>query len=126
MANSAEEEKLARIAANFNRHNKLEDKRIRIRVREAKTEVQQLVRRFREIDPDVDRIVLFGSLAEGTVFSLYFDIDLAVRSRRYLELVSCGLNSSFSVDVVDLDNLAEPIRSAVEKYGKVLYEKKKH
>ena len=126
MGISTEEEKLARIAANLNRHNKLEDKRIKKKVREANDEVQRLVRRFREIDPDIDRIVLFGSLAEGTVYSLHFDIDLAVRSGRYLELVGCGLNSSFSVDVVDLDNLAEPIRAAVEKYGKVLYEKKTH
>jgi hypothetical protein len=49
-----------------------------------------------------------------------------VRSKRYLELVGCGLNSSFPVDVVDLDNLAEPFRASVEKYGKVLYEKKTH
>jgi predicted nucleotidyltransferase len=120
-----EDEKLAAIAANLNRLNKLEDKRIKKKVREAHEEIQRLVIRFREIDPEIESIVLFGSLAEDSVLSIQFDIDLAVRSKKYLKLVSCGLNSSFPVDVVDIDHLAEPIRASIEKYGKVLYEKKK-
>ena len=120
-----DEEKLARIAANMNRENKLEDKRIKEKVQEAKQEIQRLVSQFLEIDPAVEKIVLFGSLVEGDVYSTYFDIDFAVRSEEYLKLVGCGLNSSFPVDVVDLDHVAEPIRSSIERYGKVLYEKKK-
>ena len=125
MGTRTEEEKLARIAANINRQNKLQDRRIKKKVREAHEEAQRLVRRFLEIDPEIDTIVLFGSLAEDDVFSIHFDIDLAVRSEKYLKLVSCGLSSSFPVDVVDLDHVAQPIRASIEKYGKILYEKKK-
>jgi len=125
MGTRTEEEKLARIAANINRQNKLQDRRIKKKVREAHEEAQRLVRRFLEIDPEIDTIVLFGSFAEDDVFSIHFDIDLAVRSEKYLKLVSCGLSSSFPVDVVDLDHVAQPIRASIEKYGKILYEKKK-
>ena len=126
MGIKTDEEKLARIAANLNRQNKLEDKRIKEKIREAKEEVNRLVNRFLEIDPAIEAIVLFGSLAEGNVFSLHFDIDIAVRSQEYLELVSCGLKSSFPVDVVDLDHISEPFKASIEKYGKILYEKKKN
>ena len=125
MGTRTEEEKLARIAANINRQNKLQDRRIKKKVREAHEEAQRLVRRFLEIDPEIDTILLFGSFAEDDVFSIHFDIDLAVRSEKYLKLVSCGLSSSFPVDVVDLDHVAQPIRASIEKYGKILYEKKK-
>jgi predicted nucleotidyltransferase len=125
MGIGTEEEKLAQIAANLNKQNRLEDKRIQKKIREAKEEVQRLVKQFLEIDPAIERIVFFGSLAEDNVFSSHFDIDLAVRSEQYLKLVSCSLNSSFPVDVVDLDHVAAPIRASIERYGKIIYEKKK-
>lgn len=120
-----EKEKLARIAANLNRENRLEAQRTKEKIRAAHQEVRRLVAQFLEIDPAIETIVLFGSLAEGTVFSIDFDIDLAVRSEEYLQLVGCGLKSSFRVDVVDLDHVADPIKSSIGKYGKILYEKKK-
>jgi len=98
-----EKEKLARIAANLNRENRLEAQRIKEKIRAAHQEVRRLVAQFLEIDPAIETIVLFGSLAEDSVFSIDFDIDLAVRSEEYLQLVGCGLKSSFRVDVVDLD-----------------------
>jgi predicted nucleotidyltransferase len=121
-----EKEKLARIAVNLNRENRLEERRIRAKIRAAHEEVRRLVSQFLEIDPGLETIVLFGSLAEDSVFSIDFDIDLAVRSEKYLQVVSCGLKSSFRVDVVDLDHVADPIKASIEKYGKILYEKKKN
>jgi predicted nucleotidyltransferase len=120
-----EKEKLARIAANLNRENRLEAQRIKEKIRAAHQEVRRLVAQFLEIDPAIETIVLFGSLAEDSVFSIDFDIDLAVRSEEYLQLVGCGLKSSFRVDVVDLDRVADPIKSSIDKYGKILYEKNK-
>jgi predicted nucleotidyltransferase len=119
-----EEEKIAKIAANLKRENQLEERRIEQKIREAHEEVKRLTARFLEIDPELNEIVLFGSLAEGGVFSPHFDIDLAVSSEKYLQLVGCGLNSSFPVDVVDLDRVARPIKDSIKKYGKTLYEKK--
>ncbi|UCF97121.1 MAG: hypothetical protein JSV89_18400 [Spirochaetaceae bacterium] len=124
MGKETEEIKLARIVANLQRNNELEEQKIREKVKEANEEVQRLVARFLEIDPDIEIIKIFGSLAEGEVFSLNFDIDLAVRSEQYLKLVGCGLKSSFPVDVVDLDHVPDPIQASIEKYGKTLYEKK--
>ena len=46
MGTQTDEEKLARIAANMNRKNKLEDRRIKEKVRQANEEVQRLVGRF--------------------------------------------------------------------------------
>ena len=120
-----EEAKLARIAARLNRQNKLEAKLVKKRIYEAKEEVQRLVMRFLEIDSAIEKIVLFGSLAEDNISSSHFDIDLAVRSEQYLKLVSCGLTSAFRVDVVDLDHVTESIRISIEKYGKTIYEKNK-
>ena len=120
-----EEEKLARIAANLKRENKIEEQKIREKIRAAHEEVRRLAAQFREIDPGIETIVLFGSLAEDNVFSIDFDIDLAVRSEKYLQLVGCVLKSSFRVDVVDLDHVSDHIKSSIEKYGKILYEKKK-
>jgi len=125
MGRRTEKEMLALIAANLNRENRLEVQRIEEKIRTAHQEVRRLVAQFLEIDPAIETIVLFGSLAEDRVFSIDFDIDLAVRSEEYLQLVGCGLKSCFRVDVVDLDHVADPIKSSIEKYGKILYEKKK-
>lgn len=119
------DDKLTLIAKRIKRQNRLEEQEIRERVYQAHQEVDRLVRLFLEIDPDLERVVLFGSLAEESVFSLSFDIDLAVRSDRFLQLVACGLKSPFQVDVVDLDRTPGHIRDSIQKYGKVLYEKKK-
>jgi hypothetical protein len=43
-----------------------------------------------------------------------------------LKLVSCGLSSSYPVDVVDLDHVADAIRDSIDRYGKILYKKKKN
>ena len=125
MGRRTEKEILALIAANLNRENRLEVQRIEEKIRTAHQEVRRLVAQFLEIDPAIETIVLFGSLAEDKIFSVDFDIDLAVRSKEYLQLVGCGLKSCFRVDVVDLDHVADPIKSSIEKYGKILYEKKK-
>ncbi len=119
------DDKLTLIAERIKRQNRLEEQEIRERVYQAHQEVDRLVRLFLETDPDLERVVLFGSLAEERVFSLTFDIDLAVRSDRFLQLVACGLKSPFQVDVVDLDRTPEHIRISIQKYGKVLYEKEK-
>lgn len=75
---------------------------------------------------DVDRVILFGSRARGD-YKKVSDIDLAV---------SGGDVSGFSIsvdeetstllqyDIVNLDgSVQEELREAIEKEGKVLYEK---
>ncbi len=119
-----EQEQLSRIARRIRLENRLERRLLRSRLREAHREVSRLVAQFREIDPELQKVVLFGSLAQNSVRSLQFDIDLAVRSEQFLKLVACGLRSPFRVDVVDLEKLPAAVRRSIEEHGKTVYAKK--
>jgi len=121
MATPEEKEQLALIAKRLRERNRADDERRRRRVLEARAEADRLVRCFRQIDPHLERVVLFGSLAENRVRTLDSDIDLAVRSDEFLRLVACALNSDFHVDVVDLDRLPDHLRRSVEQRGVTLY-----
>ncbi len=83
----------------------------------------RLVRGCREIDPDIELIVLFGSLAENT-FQDVRDIDIAVRSDKFLKVAAYLLRQEVPIDVVDLDDVYPHIRERILKRGKVLYERK--
>lgn len=96
-------------------------KEIRSRKRDAWQEINRLVRNFRECDPGLREIILFGSLARDEVKSVRFDIDLAVDSEKYLDLVGIALDSSFEVDLVNFKTATGYIRTAVQTDGKVLY-----
>lgn len=85
-------------------------------------EARRLVERFREIDPELGRIVLFGSLAEGTVRRSDFDIDLSFEGVEYYRCVGAALDSVFRVDMVDYRSAAPHIREAIDRRGVVLYE----
>jgi predicted nucleotidyltransferase len=127
MISSPDPEFLREISRSTNERNRVEHEAARQaqaeRLAAARAEAERLAREFRVADQEIDRIVLFGSVATGEVGSREFDIDLAVRSARYLRLVAIGLDSDFRVDVVDLDGAREPIRRAIERDGKVLYAK---
>ena len=99
--------------------------RLKKRIAEALDEARRLTAVFQKIDPNLGRVILFGSLAEGTVSSENFDIDLAVESKEYLRLVSLGLDSDFKVDVVELAALPESYKERIMKKGVVLYESHK-
>ena len=121
-------EKLAAMGRAIARKNRAERERLQRELAEridaAWAEVQRLTEAFRAMDPELRQVILFGSLAEGRARSLSFDIDLAVDSDRYLQLVSVALESPFRVDVVDLRSASAYIREAVSRFGKVLYDKR--
>ena len=79
--------------------------------------------RFRAVDPNIGTVVLFGSLVTGRGLSERSDIDLAVESGRYLDLVLEAERSSFPVDVVDLHHMAPKLAAHIRRSGKVLYAK---
>ena len=109
------------LAASMNEHNRRRRARhaagLQARIAEAHREVDRLVSEFRSIDPELERIVLFGSLARGNVTRLTFDIDLAVSSRRYLELLGPALDSEFDVDLIDLESASGYILDAIARDG---------
>ncbi len=49
-------------------------------------EIRALLQQFREIDPTVDRLIVFGSRARDDMKRTNFDIDIAVRSSKDLQL----------------------------------------
>jgi len=78
---------------------------------------------FLAIDPDLRRLVLFGSLARGIPTSEHFDIDLGVRSDKYLKLVAWSLNQEWKIDVIDLDAVDGSILDGIESQAEIIYEK---
>jgi len=116
-----EDPRLREIVEQARRDIRRRARRIREREKRAGAFLPTLVRAFRDIDPDIERIVLFGSLARGGVRTEHFDIDVAVRSGRYLRLVAWALDQEFKIDVIDLDDARECIAERIRSEGQVLY-----
>lgn len=91
------------------------------RYRAALAEVDRLIVRFRAIDPDLGRIVLFGSLAAGVPRNSDFDIDLSFEGSEYYLCVAEALRSPFTVDLVDYRCAADHIRESIDTEGRVVY-----
>ena len=122
---AADEQKLRAIAARadrITRERRQARKRLtNDRVREARHEIDRLVEQIRAADPGVRRIVLFGSLARNEVKRPSFDIDIAVDSDKYMQLLDIALDSDFRVDLVDLGCCSRYVAAAVEQHGVELY-----
>lgn len=70
-------------------------------------------------------VILFGSMARIGSFTLYSDIDLAVRgipSDRFYEAVGLIItfNMEFDIDLVEFETCPVPLRQNIEKDGKPL------
>ena len=91
----------------------------------ARGEVERLKGAFLTLAPDIEKIVLFGSLASGASFRSGSDIDLAVRCRpeTFLRLVAEALRSPFPVDVIDLSTADARMLAAIEQGNEVIYAK---
>ena len=118
-------EKMKKMAVSVRRRERGRRKTLSARVARVFSEADRLVVEFRALDPDIDKIVLFGSLARKDVASPDFDIDLAVAcsKEKYLAIVARALDSPFNVDVVDLTTADERIKASIARDGVVLYEK---
>lgn len=116
-------EKIKKMAEYQRDLQKEKEKNISLKIVEAVAEVNYLVDRFLVIDPCIKRIVLFGSLARKDVSSIDFDIDIGVlcSKEKYLAIVAEALDSSFKVDVVDLEHIDNRIKSAIDRDGVILY-----
>lgn len=88
---------------------------------EALEEVRRLVKEFKELDPDLKRVILFGSLGEDRIKSERFDIDLAMEGKEYLKCVYLALDSTFKVDLLDLSALRKDFKEQIEHYGREVF-----
>lgn len=119
---SAEDQRQIReIAAATNRRNRGIRERfaaeIAARREEAWAEVYRLLQLFRAIDSSIDSVVLFGSLARDDMKRPDFDIDIAVRSERFLELIGAVEDCRFKVDLVDMRCASGYIADAIRREG---------
>ena len=120
-----EQKLLLRIAAENKRQNSLEKKRIDARIKKFRDYIPIIIEEFLKIDPDIKKVVLFGSLVEKTMYHENFDMDIAVDSDRYLKIVSWCLDQPFKIDCLDLETAPTHITERIHKYGEILYETKK-
>ena len=120
-----ERKKILDLAAAINERNRLQraeaEKALIERVASARREVERLVESFKDVDPDLHRVVLFGSLARDKVKRLGFDIDLAVKSDRYMDLLGIALDSDFEVDLIDFETASSYVIRSVEREGVEVY-----
>ncbi len=70
-------------------------------------------------------VILFGSLARRGSFTLYSDIDLAVRGVDPLRFYAAGaaierVDLSFQIDLVELETCSPAVFKHIEKDGKPL------
>lgn len=98
------------------------------RIEAAQIELDKLLAQFLEIDPALQTVILFGSLAGQRVRSAEFDIDLAVRCSpdKFLLLVGATLDSDFKIDLIDLTSTSQTFRQFILAEGVVLYEKQRN
>lgn len=74
---------------------------------------------------DVDKVVLFGSLARGDMFHAHSDVDLAVwglAEAEYLRAVSSllDLDGSIDIDLVRIEEAKPALRRHVEMEGMMI------
>ena len=93
-----------------------------LRIQEAMDEVQWLIQEFCRRDPELRRVVLFGSLVGGMPRNPDFDIDLSFEGRELYACTAIALKSRFKVDLVDYRSLPEFMQEVINAHGKILYE----
>lgn len=112
-----------RYAAGLRKANESERRRISEKAEEARKEAEALAREIGEQDGEVERVYLFGSLLEAAPGGESFDIDLALDGGDVYQAMDVTEESTFSVDLVDLERLLEHVRARVLKKGRMLYER---
>jgi predicted nucleotidyltransferase len=86
---------------------------------EAERAAQVLVRQFQ-----ANRVYLFGSLAQDGRFQERSDVDLAVEGiapeRFFKAWAAASGHSSVPIELVDLDEVGEPMRKMILEHGELL------
>lgn len=107
-------------AAAWRKRNEEERKKIQEKAGQALEEARRLATRIGR-ESGANRVVLFGSLAEGTVRTENFDIDLAVFGGRWAEAEKIAEESPFRVDILCYDDAPAHIQKRIDERGKQLF-----
>jgi hypothetical protein len=100
-------------AAAWRRRNEDERERIKNRIPRAFGEAMRLARLI-VAEAGVEKVILFGSLAEDTIRNENFDIHW-FKAREIAE------GSSFKVDVIEYDAAPIHVRKRIDKKGVILW-----
>lgn len=104
----------------YRARNARERARTRKRAEAARAEAGRLAAAIASDDPSVRAVILFGSLAEGEPSHEGFDIDLAIVGGDVLRAMALTEESTFRVDLVDLDRVPDGVRSRILERGMVM------
>jgi predicted nucleotidyltransferase len=118
---ATELEFLGEVAKRAARDNAREAGQIQSRLNLARKEALRLARLLSGLQ-ELSLVIHFGSSANGRSFRLDSDIDLAIRGGDILEAMRVAETSVFHVDVIDIDTVPEPLKTAMLEEGVVLYE----
>lgn len=91
---------------------------------QARRVAQEAAKLLRE-EFGAEEVLLFGSLVRRSWFTVWSDIDLAVRGvppDRYFSAVAAvtGLSPDFQIDLIDLEDCSVDLRSVIECDGILL------
>ncbi|TVR55284.1 MAG: nucleotidyltransferase domain-containing protein [Spirochaetaceae bacterium] len=111
-----------RYAAGIRRTNEDERRAIEKRAAAARQEAARLADLI-GCEARADRVILFGSLAENTVRSSDFDIDLAIDGGEIDRAADLVERSPYPVDLVEYHLLPAHVKQRVNESGVVLYER---
>ena len=84
-------------------------------------EAWRLGREMGRADASLAEVVLFGSALPGRAFRRDSDIDLGIRGGNRVLLEHVVVDSSFAVDLIDLEDARPGIVERIEKEGVVVY-----
>jgi predicted nucleotidyltransferase len=87
------------------------------RRQQALAEAQRLARLIKQRVPGVERVILFGSVAEDNVKSADFDIDLAIVGGDSYRAEDVAAESPFKIDIADFARLPGHIRTRILERG---------
>jgi predicted nucleotidyltransferase len=105
--------------------NELEAKHAGKLHKDAFEEARRLAREMGTADPELRKVILFGSALPGRMFRSDSDVDLAVVGGHAACFERIADASTFHVDIVVLDDVRDGIKESILKEGLVLYEASK-
>ncbi len=108
-------------ATGIRAENEREARAIARRAELARAEAARLAAKIASGDPSVQRVVLFGSLADGSPPTPHFDIDLAIDGGDLFRAMEIAEQSEFDVDIVTIACVPEHVQTSINQRGVVLY-----
>jgi len=93
-----------------------------VRLEKALLEATRLSEKLLAVDPGIQAIILFGSVARKEPVSDHFDIDIAVRGSTCFALLEAeAISPDYPVDLVQLEYTSKRMQENIEREGMILY-----